>query len=31
MNGKFLATYIKQPDGSWFCAEDAWNMDEPMG
>jgi uncharacterized protein (TIGR02246 family) len=25
----WFATYRKQPDGSWKCATDIWNSDEP--
>jgi ketosteroid isomerase-like protein len=29
MKGKWTRSYRKQPDGSWLCASDTWNLDEP--
>ena len=29
MKGKWSRIYRKQPDGSWLCASDTWNMDNP--
>lgn len=29
MTGKWIAHYRQQPDGSWLCASDTWNLDAP--
>jgi len=30
-NGKWVATFRKQSDGTWLCVWDIWNLDAPMG
>ncbi len=30
MSCKWICSLRKQADGRWFCAWDAWNLDEPM-